>query len=127
MKIEFGQKVTDVSLVGKRDAVHVPVICAENVEIVRTLRAGDFVIFTDDSYSQVVLADTKANAHGIVDPFLKYAAKQNERVWIILVPNATSNLSHTYDLNFSNVAPAKKAEPESLPIEDYDDGCRGCW
>ncbi len=126
MKIEFGQKITDSAAAGKKDAVHVPVIGA--VFVGTSARAGNFVRFTDDSYTKIEKTVTRRNAHGIIDPFLDNSIHYGDKVWVMLVPNATKNLTHVYELTFEDVPEAPPPAPEAYCQDrDYADGCQGCW
>lgn len=140
MSVDLTKWRRDLADVGKRDAVHAPVIIAF---CGKKLKACDSVKFVDAKCTVVEKCAPEIR-HGVVSPFLESDAPAETAVAILLIPDSTSNLRHHYDVSF-----AEKEEPEedkdeqiqSLKREirgleedlqlansvDEDDGCRGCY
>lgn len=140
MSVEITKWDHDLKDVGKRDAVHAPVIVAF---CTKKLKAGESVRFLDNKCTAVEKCYAELR-HGVVSPFLESDAPAETAVAIFLRPESTSNLRHHYDVAF-----AGKEEPEDDKDErikqledeinglkedlelaremDEDDGCLGCY
>ena len=105
---------------GVKDAVHAAVIGAF---VGGPVVPGMAVQFVD--------ADTarpcgRAEADGVVDPFLESADDSNANVWIFLLPNRISQLRHVFD--FETSSGVNHWENESSSEEDdYYNECEGCY
>lgn len=104
---------------GKRDAFHVPAVCAI---CVAALAPGRWVKFVAGSH-MFVHPSSPEEGHGIADPFMDATAvKPTQAFWMLLKPGLTSNLTHNFSIE--GVPDVGQAEEE----EDDDGGvCRGCW
>ena len=96
-----------------KDAVHVAIYST----IARhTLSPGDKVIFDGAGWA-CRCDDDDPSYHGIVDPFLNYVVRENERCWVLLRPGSTVNLKHVWEhRDLENV----------LGDEINDWTCQGC-
>ncbi len=112
---------------GERDAVHVPIVAGEFAgEWTEDLRPGDWVKFTDDNFRAFVKCD-KADAHGVVNPFLEIAQRYHPMV-ILLKPGITTPVRH----NFQIVPAQPEYERMMLELElervkEEDPACADCW
>lgn len=124
---KVGETTTETTLLGRRDAFHVPAVLASSGE---TILRGEHVAFIDSEFTYVT-PSSYFDRHGIVDPFT------NERMippgtlfWVFLIPEAVGNLAHHFDIKL-NVAPVlKTVTAELLDLDDDfdDDGqCAGCY
>lgn len=112
-KIKTGEGL-DRSLLGERDALHIPVICAKAH---RRVSAGTWVGVdgsqtTDDDYV------------GVIDPFFKGWAEQGEIVAVFLRPGETSNVRHVWEHPLIDCTPrteptAPIAGPLKMTMEEW--------
>ena len=78
--------------VGKRDAIHIPVLAAKAGN---TLFANQAVIYQDGTaYSP---DNTDATPIGIVDPFLTEMVPQGKMFWVFLYPGTVTDLTHAWE------------------------------
>ena len=141
MSVDLTKWFRDLKDVGKRDAVHAPVIIAASLQ---KLKPGESVMFEDKNCTMVIKCKTEVR-HGIVSPFLDGDAPAETAIPILLIPESTSNLRHHYDVSFAGKEEpeedAKEEQIQSLRSQikelkeeledarevDEDDGCRGCY
>lgn len=140
---------------GKRDAVHAPIVCVTSKE---NLSAGENVRFVDQALTEVVKCG-KMDKHAVVDPFLTGNTK-GKFFQVLLIPNITSNLQHHYEVNLvidgpdpqddlkkqikelqdilrekeidllstkTDLKDAEKTIRDLEAAEDDYDGCKGCY
>ena len=118
MTMKIGEIAT-TGEVGKRDAMHVPVVLVTTLD---KLKAGDSIQFVDSANTRVEKSD-KIGRHGIVDPFIG-TLKPGNRFWVFLVPEIVGNLVHHYDIMINNKVEVEEDEEDD---DDDDDGCSGCY
>lgn len=110
-------------VIGKRDAVHVAVVsCQWDEDFPGALSPGAPVRFTGDAYSQVRLANSGEQPHGVVDPFvdpevLKAAIFSGDCFLVILYPGMTTSVRHDYAMNIPE-------DDEHFKHGQWD--CRSC-
>jgi hypothetical protein len=119
----IGHVSEDVSLLGRRDAFHVPAVL---VTCDIYIEPGESVVFENSLYKKVRRAVFNETRHGLVDPFISMPAP-GKLFWVLLVPGAVENLVHQFEINTD--APASPAEAVSDSTEDDDDGsaCGSCY
>jgi hypothetical protein len=91
---KVGQTTTDMALLGKRDAMHVPVVLARAVS---PCSAGWYVRFVDDACTEVTTT-RKSLAEGVVDPFITHDTLPGELVWVFLMPHLVGTVAHAFDI-----------------------------
>ena len=102
---------------GRKDAFHVAcVLCHWDEEYAPAPKPGEPVRFTTAAFSKVRVCRKDEAAHGIVDPFLKSLAAEDDMFWVLLMPGLAGAPQHNFDLQ--------------IPVEgDMDKStwdCRGC-
>lgn len=99
----------------QRDAIHVaiaPVIAADY------LLPGQRIGLVPGHVDRAGLVDSPI---GIVDPFLRKAVRPEEKFFMVLFPETTTNLRHNWD------HPAfGQSEPTESPLDADDDEYVGC-
>lgn len=131
--LKVGEVSQDVSLMGKRDAVHVPVIL---VATRMTLKAGQNVKFTDKSMMQVTFC-AKHERQAIVDPFIEHVLSPGDIFHVLLEPSLVSNLTHQFDIASNEVNETidevdecagcyESSIDDDIDDEEYN-SCRGCY
>lgn len=110
--LKVGEISDDVTLLGKRDAVHVPVILVRSN---MTLKAGQNVKFSNKEMTLVEFC-AKKDRQAIVDPFVEVLAP-GDIFHVLLEPALVSNLTHQFDI----------ASIEVNETIDDDDECAGCY
>jgi hypothetical protein len=93
-------------LIGKKDAIHVPVVLCELDEDFGPYLPGMRVRFTSHAFSCVrpMVPGEGEDYHGVIDPFLeKLPAPGDSLVAVIIKPGLASSVSHDYKLNVSDV------------------------
>ena len=142
MSVDLKKWSKELKEVGKRDAVHAPVIIATSMQ---KLKPGQGVCFIDKKFTMVIGCKPDVR-HGIVTPFLENDAPAETAVPILLIPESTSNLRHHYDVSFAGKEEPEEDKDEQIQAmlqeirvlkdelqdakdnaEDEDDGCRGCY
>ena len=140
MSVDLKSWSKELKDVGKRDAVHAPVIIATSMQ---KLKPGHSVCFIDKKCTMVIGCKPDVR-HGIVSPFLESDAPAETAIPILLIPDSTSNLRHHYDVSFSGKEEPEKDKDEQIKAlndeinglkedlelannGDEDDGCRGCY
>lgn len=111
--LKVGEISNDVSLIGKRDAVHVPVILVTSN---MTLKAGQNVKFSNKEMTLVEFC-AKKDRQAIVDPFIENTLVSGDIFHVLLEPSLVTNLTHQFD-----IASIDKIEE----VEDLDE-CAGCY
>ena len=126
--MKIGHKGEAEEKVGQRDAFHVPAVLVKWVGPGLPLPGGD-VRFVDNSFTQVMGCEEE-DRNAVIDPFVPAIEIQGDvSFWVLLIPEATSNLTHNFNINLPNV-PQKVDEDEDEDEDEYEDeydGCRGCW
>ena len=140
MSVDLKRWSIELKDVGKRDAVHAPVIIASSLQ---KLKPGESVMFEDNKCTMVIKCKPEIR-HGIVSPFLERDAPAETAVPILLIPDSTSNLRHHYDVYFAGKEEPQEDRDEQIQamlqeirvlkgeLQDAreveeDDGCRGCY
>lgn len=135
---KISQSTTDPSLLGRRDAFHVPGVLVQSISGGYVSPAGSKVRFIDPDCRYVDFA-IGGNYDAIVDPFLKDKIAPHSLFWVFLSPDIVGNLVHSFDINRGTPEPLPKQEKEeddgwgacygsqSSEDEDEDDGCGGCY
>lgn len=120
--LKVGEVSKDVNLVGKRDAVHVPVILVFSS---MTLKAGQNVKFTDKLMNEVTFC-SKHERQAIVDPFVEHVLVPGDIFHVLLEPSLVSNLTHQFDIASNEVNETIDEVDEDVDDEEYN-SCRGCY
>lgn len=110
--LKVGEISDDVTLLGKRDAVHVPVILVRSN---MTLKAGQNVKFSNKEMTLVEFC-AKKDRQAIVDPFID-TLKPGDIFHVLLEPSLVSNLTHQFDIACTEV---------NETIDEVDE-CAGCY
>lgn len=115
-------------ITGQRDAVHVPIVAGEynGDPWERDIVPGEWVRFVDDKFEKFEPC-LKAEAHGIVNPFLEKVPAY-ETVLILLKPGITTPVRHEFHI----VPHQPEFEKRMLEIEledakKGDPGCAECY
>ncbi len=119
---------------GTRDAIHVPIIAARAAEVSLkeksdnnfTLKPGSFVKFTNDKFNEFLVCD-KAEAHGIINPFIDEVSYW-DNVVIFLMPGITTAVRHQFEVDIKLKEQRQKLlEWELEASKQEDPECAGCY
>ena len=142
---KISEFTTDQSLLGRRDAFHVPGVLVSSNE---TVWPGDRISFVDSTCSSVRRSDALEERQGIADPFLTNPLLPGQLFWVFIAPELTSNLVHKFDILLASAFIEKTEEKEETKLfidvaeleqeedvdsndvddeEDEDDSCKGCY
>lgn len=93
-KLTVGSRTTDQSMLGKRDAFHVPGVVVFSRE---TIEPGSNVRFVDGTNDQVMNC-LKSDRQAVVDPFIDGDLLPGQMFWIFLCPEIVGNLVHHFEI-----------------------------
>ena len=121
MTMRIGSLNSDEAL-GKRDAIHVPVVLVESDD---PLYGGLHVQFVDNDFNKVTPCIPQVS-HAVVDPFIDRVSP-GEKVWVMLQPESIGGLTHQYDINIKGL-PQGEASLQAEDDEEWlSNSCRGCY
>lgn len=146
MKVpQVGQTTKEWSLLGRRDAFHIPGILVKSSF---NIPAGTKVRFTDDSCKEVVPlykedfyttvedengeeinTEITLEAHAVVDPFKPYSSRE-DFFWVFPVPGSVNNLTHQFNLDLEITKITEKELELIQNAADEEEGyqsCKGCY
>jgi hypothetical protein len=116
---------------GTRDAIHVPYVVGTiskdlSLKERMLILPGCWVRFIDDKFIKFVPCE-KAEAHGMVNPFLDKISRYSDVV-VLLIPGITSQVTHQFDIDPS-LRDQRQAmlEAELAEVKEQDPGCADCW
>lgn len=134
--LQIGKCWLDSSVLGQRDAIHVPILMAK---LGYGVGAGDWVKIADGNVAEKV---GRSHAIGMVDPFLDGAVPGHTAV-VFIKPDLVEKVTHHFELpwdkdsksNADKLADTVERLLEEIKelkstVQDYeaeDDGCRGCY
>lgn len=124
---KISQTCDDISLLGRRDAFHVPGVLVHSYQY---LQPGDGVKFLDAICTLVESAGYETR-DAIIDPFLPSEIPPGTLFWVFPTPELVGNLTHHFDLNVSKrpiITPSVLEEDieEDEEIEE-ETSCNGCY
>jgi hypothetical protein len=108
-------------LLGKRDAIHVPIVLVRGEEGNSGFSAGEHVWFTDKTFTRVCKVDSdRDDYHAIVDPFMdREVFNADDQFFVFLRPaEPPMKVYHQFEIPITEF-------PKDSEIED--DCCRGCY
>jgi hypothetical protein len=143
---KVGEVTDDVSLIGRRDAFHVPGILVQSDY---NIPAGMKVRFTDKTCTKVVpmykedfytyVEDDEGNetdeevrlpAHAVADPFKPYC-KREQLFWVFPMPGTVNDLTHSFNFDLEKVTELSESELDLIrSAADDEEGyqsCKGCY
>lgn len=131
-----GKVHSERSVLGRRDALHLPAVMVKSPRIIRVSGFKQWVRFSNTEMTEVIPTEIQSLADGVIDPFLMADVFPGEMFWVLVDPRKVGEVTHRFDLK--DMAPAistpptpepepAKKEPEPEEEDDYDDGCRGCY
>ena len=91
---KLGETTTDMELLGRRDALHVPCVLVRSEG---SLTAGESVRFIDADCTCVRVCSSE-HRHGVVDPFAGDYIPEGTLVHIFLTPAIVRNFAHHYEI-----------------------------
>lgn len=127
---KVSQTTTDLSLLGRRDAFHVPGVLVTSSGYVS---ASDPVLFTDSSCKEVIVA-TFSRKDAVVDPFVSGILDPGTLFWVFITPERVSNLTHHFEISpivgasetiFTGEDSEDWRNRECYEDEDYE--CKDCY
>ncbi len=141
---KVGETTKDVSLLGRRDAFHVPGILVtsdhsfgpgtkvrftdETLTKVVPMYKEDFYTCEEDDEGNEVESEIHLDAQAVSDPFCY--ARKNELFWVFPWPGSVENLVHTFDVKIEatklTASQLGKIE-EAIDEEEGYQSCKGCY
>lgn len=147
---KVGEVTNDISLLGRRDAFHVPGILVLSDY---AIPAGQKVRFTDKTCTKVVpiynedfetyeenekgeeiYKSIKITAHAVVDPFCPYIPSTGlgkTLFWVFPLPGTVNDLTHSFALDLNKVTELSEKELDLIrkAADDEEDfiSCKGCY
>jgi hypothetical protein len=101
MNVPKANEITfDTTLLGRRDAFHVPGVL---VSALGVIQPGDSVRFVDQEF-KIVTKCTREFRQAVVSPFVPEHLQSGTLFWVFLEPDLVASLVHHFDI--------KQAEPE---------------
>lgn len=101
---------------GHRDALHVPVVLVTSEE---SMKPGDNVRFTDNTFTKVVESDKK-DRHGVVDIFMK-KIKIGDPFMVLICPEFTTNPVHHFDVNIRDVDLVSECPVPGITLSEHQE------
>lgn len=148
---KVGETTTDQSLLGRKDAFHVPGILVKSTY---SIGPGTRVRFTDETLTEVVPlykedfyvnfenedgeedeTEISLPAQAVSDPFAYGGGKDREGnfklFWVFPMPGTVNNLVHTYEVEFKDLKKLTEKEleliQEAADEESAYESCKGCY
>lgn len=121
--------------VGTRDSVHVPFVVGraefpkelrDRMTLHKALQPGAYVKFIDDKYTKFVLCE-KAEAHGVLNPFLDQISMWDPVV-VFLLPGITTTTRHTFEIDPGMKDQVRTVlEAQLRRAQEEDPECAECY